>query len=103
MINKKLILEPITSNIIDVTYYSGHTGREGFLHYHNYNEIILITKGAFSYMMNNVMYQSEGNCIVFFKENKLHTTNFSKSILHERYLVRFKLSFISEVRLFNRS
>jgi len=67
------------------------------MHRHKYNELLFVLQGKIKFLVEDSIYQSNGSCIIIFKERRLHTTEVDSSQVYERYNIAFKYRYISDV------
>lgn len=79
----------------------GYVNSMGFksygMHKHKYCELLFVIDGDLNFLAEDKIYHSSGSCLIFFKENRLHTTEITDGSNYERYNLYFRQKYISEI------
>lgn len=81
----------------DIGYIS-ETGFKSYgMHRHKYCELLFVMEGDLNFLVEDKVYHYSGSCMIFFRENRLHTTEVSANVNYERYNLYFRQKYISEL------
>ena len=85
------------SGDFDIGYLS-ETGFGSYgMHRHKYCELLFVLGGDLNFLVEDKAYHFSGSSMIFFRENRLHTTEINKDVNYERYNLYFKQKYISEL------
>lgn len=78
--------------------YIDKMGFESFgMHRHSFSELLIVLEGDLNFLAENYVYHSSKSCLIFFKENRLHTTDVNPDVNYERYNINFKYNALSDM------
>lgn len=79
----------------------GYINQKGFsgygMHKHKYCELLFVVDSELSFLVEDKVYAHKGSCLIFIRENRLHTTDINSALNYERYNIYFRQKFISEL------
>ncbi len=79
----------------------GYVNQKGFIgygmHKHKYCELLFVIDSELSFLVEDKIYAHKGSCLIFIRENRLHTTDINSNLNYERYNIYFRQKFISEL------
>lgn len=80
----------------EIDYFSGTGYKSMGLHRHDFSELLFVLEGKLNFLVDDKLYKATGNCVILFKENRLHTSEVDGSSVYTRYNLNFRRKFINE-------
>ena len=81
----------------EIDYFSGTGYKSMGLHRHDFSELLFVLEGKLNFLVDDKLYKASGNCVILFKENRLHTSEVDGSSVYTRYNLNFRRRFINEI------
>ena len=81
----------------EIDYFSGTGYKSMGLHRHNFSELLFVLEGKLNFLVDDKLYKASGNCMILFKEKRLHTSEVDSDSVYTRYNLNFRRKFISEI------
>lgn len=82
----------------------GYINQKGFvgygMHKHKYCELLFVVDSELSFLVEDKVYAHKGSCLIFIRENRLHTTDINSNLNYQRYNIYFRQKFIGELMNF---
>ena len=78
-------------------YFSGIGYRSTGLHRHPFHELIYVKEGNLNFLVDDKLYKASGNCVILFKEKRLHTSEVDRNSVYTRYNLNFRQKYVSEL------
>ena len=66
------------------------------LHRHDFSELLFVLEGKLNFLVDDKLYKAGRNCVILFKEKRLHTSEVDSSSVYTRYNLNFRRKFINE-------
>lgn len=80
----------------EIDYFSGLDYKSMGLHRHDFSELLFVLEGNLNFLVDDKLYKADRNCVILFKEKRLHTSEVDASSVYTRYNLNFRRKFINE-------